>query len=153
MQDTFVRAFERAHTFSDRGVADPERLRLSVRAWLGRIARNIFLEGVLRSPKIEYTSEELQPTTGVMDDPPAPDSPGVALARQALAALTEREQHVLRVTAHWYRPGQKHQRLPNRVMADLAKALRTTSVNVRQIRHRALAKIAAYIKSHSRDSK
>ena len=153
VQDTFVRAFEKAHTFSSRGVTEPERLRRLVRAWLGKVASNLFRQGMLLSPKVDYTDEELQVASNVSDDPPAPDSPGVVLAQQALAALTEREQHVLRVTAHWYRPGQKHQRLPNRQMAELAKALKTTPTNVRQIRHRAMAKIAAYVKSHSRNYK
>ena len=63
--------------------------------------------------------------------------------REALMALSERERLVLRVTLQWYRPGEEHQRLPNDVAADLARTLQTTPENLRQIRRRAMRKVAA----------
>lgn len=59
----------------------------------------------------------------------------------AFNALSEREQIVLRVTFQYHRFGKKFQRLPNRVVSDLAEQLGTTAENLRTIRTRALRKL------------
>ena len=79
--------------------------------------------------------------------PRAPEAgPQIARVREALMALPEREQLVLRVTMQWYRPGELHQRLPNEVTSDLARTLQTTPENLRQIRRRALRKVEEFVR-------
>ena len=48
--DAFRRAYEHAESFDAAGVGDPQRLRLRVRGWLGRIAERLALT-ILRGRK------------------------------------------------------------------------------------------------------
>jgi len=145
--ETFRRAFDRAQQFSARDVECPELLRRRVRAWLGRIAQRLFQDALRSRRRLEQIHVE----PDVWDRIPAPaplpvPSPGkLALVRQALQQLSDRERCVLRVTFQWYHPGQARQRLPDDVVADLAEALETTPENLRQIRRRALEKIRAFM--------
>jgi DNA-directed RNA polymerase sigma subunit (sigma70/sigma32) len=77
----------------------------------------------------------------------------VKVIREALATLSERERHVLRVTADWYQPDRVHQRVSKSEMSALARQLQTTAVNIRQIRKRAIDKIRDYIRSHEQPRK
>jgi len=145
--ETFRRAYEHAGTFDAGGIADADRLRRRVRAWLGRIAQRLFqsaLRGGRRLPTVRLAQEKWQDVAA----PPAPsggDPQRVAQVREALGSLSPREQMVIRVTFQWYQADRAHQRLPNDVAADLAAALHTTPENLRQIRRRALKKIKAYL--------
>ncbi len=65
---------------------------------------------------------------------------------EAFQNLNENEQYVIRATAAYERPDRTHQRLPNKVSKELARALNTTSDNVRQIRKRAKDAIEKYVK-------
>lgn len=155
VQDTFVRAFERAGTFKSRPTIDNDAIRYRVRGWLGRIANRLFLD-ILRGPVERGLSETESIAPLPADDGNANDdcvSPRVKLIRDALATLSERERHVLRVTADWHRSDRVHQRISNKDMSALAQQLQTTAVNIRQIRKRAIDKIDDYIKSHERPSK
>jgi RNA polymerase sigma factor (sigma-70 family) len=146
VQETFHRAFERAHTFSIDDAEDPldeERLRRRARAWLGRIAQNLLADHLRRfrevsaSPYLERLScEEIER--------PAPPSPELELVIAGLGELSDREQDVLRVTALYQRSGD-HQRLPNSVSAELASRWGTTSENIRAIRSRAMKKLRSFI--------
>ena len=69
--------------------------------------------------------------------------------REAICSLTEREQLVIRTTFQWYRPEKAHQRLPNDVAGELAETLGTTPENLRQIRRRAMRKIADFVRARS----
>ncbi|MGB2823278.1 MAG: hypothetical protein WBF17_20015, partial [Phycisphaerae bacterium] len=120
-------------------------------AWLGWIARRLvqdLLRGRARVPTRGLEPEHWQQM-------PAGEAPARAasrneqLVRQALEALSEREQRVIRVTFQWYQADKAHQRLPNDVSADLARTLDTTPENLRQIRRRALRKIADFVRSHA----
>ncbi len=151
VQETFVRAFERAETFKSRGSTDGDAIRRRVRGWLGRIANRLFLD-TFRGPaettlpesdRIAATSPE-----DVDDCELDQATPRVKLIREALATLTERERHVLRVTADWYQADRVHQRVSKAEMTTLAGQLQTTAVNIRQIRKRAIDKIRDYIGSH-----
>ena len=146
--DTFRRAYEHAGTFDGGGVTDPERQRLRTRAWLGRIAQRLAqstLRGQSRTPMRFLDQDEWQ---NVAQPQPraAEDMARTERVREALMALSERERLVLRVTLQWYRPGEEHQRLPNDIAADLARTLQTTPENLRQIRRRAMRKVAARLK-------
>ena len=151
VQETFVRAFERAATFKSRGATDGDATRRRVRGWLGKIANRRFLD-TLRGPaesSLSDTDSIADLSAADVDDcEPDQGSPRVKLIREALATLTERERHVLRVTADWYRHGQVHQRVSKADLGQLASQLQTTAVNIRQIRKRAIDKVRDYIGSH-----
>jgi RNA polymerase sigma factor (sigma-70 family) len=143
VQETFHRAFERAHTFTSEGIDDPEQLRRRARAWLGRIAQNLLADHLRKfrevsaSPYLERLScEEIER--------PTPPSPELELVIDGLGQLSDREQDVLRVTALYQRAGD-HQRLPNAVSAELAARWDTTSENIRAIRSRAMKKLKSFI--------
>src|SRR5439155_10413333 len=62
-QETFIRAYEKAGTFNNGGVKDPDGLRLRVRAWLGKIAQNIYsdiLRGRRDANETAVDREELE---------------------------------------------------------------------------------------------
>jgi RNA polymerase sigma factor (sigma-70 family) len=147
VQETFIRAYERAVTFDSEGITDPDRLQRRVRAWLGRIAVNIFRDMLRGRSSVREVSLEDQEIAKEPETEPSTPSANRKLLDEAIDSLSEKEQRVLRTTFQYYQPGKQHQRLPNDVAEDLAKELGTTSDNVRQIRHRALGKIKEYIKS------
>jgi RNA polymerase sigma factor (sigma-70 family) len=145
--DTLRRAYENAAKFDAGGIEDADRLRLRVRAWLGRIAQRLaqgMLRGRGRLPTVLLEPDQWQ---RVAERPPQDgESRRVEQARGAIASLSEREQAVIRATFQYYQPDRPHQRLPNRVVAELAEHLRTTPENLRQIRRRALRKIEAHLR-------
>lgn len=151
-QETFHRAFERAHTFEAGDGLDEDRQRMRARAWLGRIATNLLtdhlhrLREVSASPYLERVSCE-----GLDDDAPPSRSPKEILVAEGLDQLTERERDVLRVSALHYHAGD-HQRLPNDVSAELASRWGTTNENIRAIRVRAMKKLKAFVLSQGAGS-
>jgi len=152
VHDTFLRAFEKAHTFTAGIYPEEDSHRKHVRAWLGTICRNLFLEHLEALPKLEIVDVELDLLPGpslVSVETEREDgselSPRVQSITNALATLTEREQDVIRVTMEHWNPGDNFSRLPNQVAAQLAAFYRTTSSNIRQIRKRAMDKINSYV--------
>jgi DNA-directed RNA polymerase specialized sigma24 family protein len=145
VQDTFFRAFERAHTFQSDGIVDPVQLERRARAWLGRIAERLLADSMKRLQEISASPylEQLSTDDLDVDDAPSRD---VSLLLEALATLSERERDVLSVAATYHRLGERHQRLPNAVSAELAARWGTSSENVRAIRSRALKKLKAYLR-------
>jgi RNA polymerase sigma factor (sigma-70 family) len=143
VQETFHRAFERAHTFSAEGIDDADHVRRRARAWLGRIAQNLLCDH-LRSTREVSASPYLERLSCDEIERPAPPSPELAVVIDGLGELSEREQDVLRVTALYLRAGD-HQRLPNAVSAELAARWGTTSENIRAIRSRAMKKLRSFI--------
>jgi RNA polymerase sigma factor (sigma-70 family) len=151
--DTFRRAYEKAGTFDPGGIADPDRLRLRTRAWLGRIAQRLAMEVLRARARLPAALEEQEwqqiarePAAGDRQAP-GPGAERIALVRRAIESLSEREQIVIRVTFQWAEPGAAHPRLPNRASAELAEAIGTTPENLRQIRRRARRKIEAFLRA------
>lgn len=146
VQETFHRAFEKAHTFrAEEGLA-PERDRQRTRAWLGRIAVHLLADHMGRLREVSASPYIDRVTVDAIDEEPASErSPKVALVSEGLEQLSERERDVLRVTALHYRAGDEHQRLPNDVSADLATRWGTTNENIRAIRGRAMKKLKAFL--------
>lgn len=146
VQDTFCRAFERAATFQDGGVDDPVRCERRTRAWLGRIAQRLVCDSLNRirevpaNPQIEEMEARSEPAVQL--------SAGARRVQDALATLSEREQDVLRVSATYFRAGERHQRLPNAVCAELAQRWRVSPENVRAIRSRAMKKLKQHLLDH-----
>ncbi|MEZ4219812.1 MAG: sigma-70 family RNA polymerase sigma factor [Polyangiaceae bacterium] len=146
VQDTFRRAFERAHTFKPDAELDQERKRRRARAWLGRIAHNLLADQLRGLHEVSASPYLEQVPSDEREEAP-PSTPEVKLMRQALETLSEREQDVLRVTALYQHAGS-HQRLPNDVSQNLARRWGTSNENVRAIRSRALKKVKNYFTEH-----
>lgn len=148
VQETFHRAFDRAHTFQADDAAEPDRARARTRAWLGRIATNLLADHasgsreIAASPYVDRVS-----CAGIDEDQPPSQSPRARLVAEGLDALSERERDVLRVSALHHRAGEAHQRLPNAVAAELAERWETTGDNIRAIRMRAMKKLRAFLAS------
>ena len=156
VQDTFVRVFTKAGTFSFDESMDLSGQRRAVRAWMGKIMDNIVMDYFRGQPEIHFVDEETLDSYDVaraaqQGEPREGDgsvSRSQELLEDAFDTLTEDEKHVLRVTAFWYKPGQKQQKLPQKVMAELTESLHTNATNVRKIRSRGVAKIREYFESH-----
>lgn len=149
--DTFQRAYEKADHFDAGGIADPQRLRWRARAWLGRIAQRLAQDILRGRARLRTTLLDGDQWRQIAREPapePGPRSGAqIDRVRRAIESLEAREQTVIRVTFQWYQPGEAHQRLANDVCADLAKTLRTTPENLRQIRRRAMKKIEAFLRA------
>lgn len=144
--DTFARAYERAGTYAVPGDADVDRQRRLVRGWLGRIAQRLAQDVLRGRGRLKARNLAPEHWQQLAESPATNDDDGrepqrVQAVREALATLSEREATVLRVTMQWYRPESEHQRLPNDVAADLARAFGTTPENLRQVRRRAIKKV------------
>lgn len=146
VQDTFHRAFERAHTYDPADAVDPDAQRRRTRAWLGRIATRLLADALRRPNEIAATPFVEQAPLERQSAPPSSRRRGrLQLVSEGLEQLTDREQDVLRVTALYQRAGETHQRLPNEVSAELATRWGTTNENIRAIRSRAMKKLKAFL--------
>lgn len=142
-QETFHRAFDRAHTFSAGDVVDDDHARRRTRAWLGRIAQHLLADHLERFREVSASPYLERVTCDGIEEPRAA-SRELELVSEGLESLSEREQDVLRVTALYQRAGE-HQRLPNAVSAELALRWGTTNENIRAIRSRALKKLTEFV--------
>ncbi len=146
LQDTFERAFQRAASYRSSTHADPIEERRWSRAWLGRIARNLFVDKLRRQqelPRGEANVATATLTGHSTDDAVGTASQRLARLRIALHELTDREQDVLRTSAMYWSSEHKQQRLPNEVAKELAERWRTNNENIRAIRVRATKKLRA----------
>ncbi len=171
-QDTFIRAYERAETFNDRGISNREELRRLARGWLGSIARNLLydhgrkchkdtqLEDLLRDedrrgatkPQADSFAKGLFGMTGESEAIGAAPTTEAQLATEAYEeVLNDREREVLRVTAEFHKPGEEFQRLPSGVAERLADLLDTSTANLRVIRLRARQKIRGYVEKRLKE--
>jgi len=146
VQETFMRAFERAHTFTegptDRGA---EHARARTRAWLGSVATHLLADHMNRLREVSATPYLERLAVEAVDEAPPAESASVALVSEGLDRLSERERDVLRVTALYQRVGEEHGRLPNAVARDLANRWQTTNDNIRAIRVRAMRKLRDFL--------
>lgn len=160
VQDALVKAFAKASTLQHENDLDVDSQRRLVRSWLGTICANIVRDYFRGQPEVDFVDEDVLDAHESCDSGQVleesdvtDDSQSVTrlrLMEEAMQTLTEREQEVLRTTGMWYKAGQKAQRLPNQVMTELAASLKTSPLNIRKIRERAIAKIKSYIEAHQR---
>lgn len=154
VSDTFLRAYEKASTFSLVGVA-PDAQTRAVRGWLTRINENIVRDYFRNAPMVDFVAEEtLEAGEAAQKNEDGRSMPGTSLSGHAtlielgLGTLSEREQRVLRETVFWYVDGAQQQRMPHAAMTRLATELGVTPSNIRQIRTRALGKLRQYVLDH-----
>ena len=147
--DTFLRVFTSgAATYRGVELGDAEAHRRQVQGWLNSIAQSLacdMLRGGRKRIGTQLEQEEWQHQSECLDLPVSKAT--LRTCELMKSSLTEREEDVLRTTFHWYDPTKKHQRLPEPVLADLARRWNTTPDNVRQIRSRALKKLKAALEA------
>jgi len=93
VQDTFIRAYERAGTYRPPDDSDDALLRRRrVRAWLARISENIFLDSFRNEPQITLVDDD-ELAEHSSPDPPTDEAPPPHLMEleQALGQLSEAE--------------------------------------------------------------
>jgi len=156
VQDTFLRVYQKAHTYRPKQPAcdyAPRR----VKAWMGKIAANIFLSQLRRNSSPEELPDDLDTKEykSVFQRSPAeenvPPSARMKLFLEALDTLSEKERHVLIVSAEWCRLGQEFQRLPDDISQDLAAKYQSTPEAIRQTRKRAKDKVKAFVESRENE--
>jgi RNA polymerase sigma factor (sigma-70 family) len=156
VQDTLVKAFQKAATLEGEANLDADSQRRLVRGWLGTICQNIVSDYFRGQPEVDFVDSDLldaheaadSSQTDPGDEVDCPLTRRLQLMEAALETLTDREQEVLRTTMMWYKPDQKVQKLPHSVMTDLTTSLKTSPDNVRKIRERGMTKLKSYIESH-----
>jgi RNA polymerase sigma factor (sigma-70 family) len=142
--DTMECVYRYAHRFHLPANVPATSVIAHIKAWLGKITSNNLrnrLEGHYDEVTIDDEAwakhRAAEPSDHLESTPTAEQQ----AFRAAFAALSEREQVVLRVTFQYHRFGADFQRLPNHVVRDLADQLGTTPENLRTIRSRALRKL------------
>jgi RNA polymerase sigma factor (sigma-70 family) len=158
-QDTLVAVLSGAGKFRLPDGVPPEAITPHVKAWMGTILKNNLC---LRLRDRRKQSDLAEALTAQASSKPAEwleftDRPVQPLPYQrafdeAFAALTEREQTVLRVTYQFHHFGDKSQRLPSSQLAELAEQLSVTPENLRAIRMRAMRKLRAQLEPHLTDN-
>jgi RNA polymerase sigma factor (sigma-70 family) len=145
VSDTFLAVFQRgAATFQACGSPDQETARRRVRAWLGQIARRLAL---LQLRQRRATTEDLAEAVScriparTAAAQPVDGQAAQRVCRAMQKVLSERERDVLATRMQFYDPERNQQRMEPEVLRDLARRWQTTPENVRQVYHRALAKL------------
>ncbi len=146
VQAAFVRAFERAETFTPRGLAD-EASTTHVRAWLRAIARRIVLEQAPRDRNgivsvIHVTRECWAGMRAAIDEAKQPVPRRVQQLREELAALPERERTILLMYLEYHDSELARQHIPDEVQDELCAQFDIGRANLRKIISRQLRRLA-----------
>jgi RNA polymerase sigma factor (sigma-70 family) len=152
VQETFIRAYERAETFDQEPDLTADEARRSVRAWLGTIAKNLFLShrdaDTQLLPPEQWQNLDGRHAEEERSEDPEHWSDERRLLEEALDTLNEKERIVMQFTYAYYRPSKEHQRLPNHVAQQIAEMIDTKPSTLRKIRQRAHEKIKRYVSEH-----
>jgi DNA-directed RNA polymerase specialized sigma24 family protein len=154
--DLVQRTFERAYQWAGKHAGDskalaklkgptPDDARLRIRAWLGKIAENLFkdaLRAAKRSPIVELTDELFAtvPSAEPDEDIDLSDLPPgarVVLAEE-LAALKPQDLEIITMSLPWYDPKSRQFALAPGEAEKLAASLGIEVDALRQRRHRAM---------------
>lgn len=149
VQDTFIKAFNRAHTFDHAEQCGAPEQELKCRGWLVTIAHNLVRDGYRGQPEIRLFDDADLELARVPDRNPdqvvVPESERLRLLKSGLGLLSDAEQIVLRATMLWWQADRKHQRMPESAMQQLSKETGKSPDAIRQIRLRALKKLEKYV--------
>ncbi|HKV23187.1 MAG TPA: sigma-70 family RNA polymerase sigma factor [Candidatus Acidoferrum sp.] len=150
VQDTFLKAFNRAESFDYQESCPADIQERKCRAWLAAIAENIVRDRFRGQIEISVVDEmEVERTESpgqeVTDETEIPEPERLRLLKSAFASLSETEQTVLRATMSWWQPDHQHQRMPHAAMQELCRQIGKSPDNIRQIRSRAMDKLEKYV--------
>ncbi len=149
VQDTFINAFNGAHTFDNAEECGAPEQELKCRGWLVAIAHNLVRDRYRGQPEVRLIDEadlELACVPdGNPDQIPAPESERLRLLKSGLSLLSDAEQTVLRATMLWWQADREHQRMPESAMQQLSADLGKSPDAIRQTRLRALKKLEKYV--------
>lgn len=160
--DTIIKVFDKPDSFKPLPDADIRCQRLHVRAWLGRIALNSLRTELQKYKGLTIIHPDTENEDGndgweEVDYEASCQNDNEWVSRnslwtvskawvvEAFYMLSDREQHILRVTLEYEKPDRKHQKLPHAVSAWLADLYNTTPANIRKIRERAKRNVREYL--------
>jgi RNA polymerase sigma factor (sigma-70 family) len=141
VQDSFVKAFRKANTFEPSVGQSAEESRWHVRGWLGSILENTIRDLYRQEPQVVFSEDMELFADNRQTSQDATEEVAIGPVEKAFLELDDREREILLETMLWYRPGARQQRMPSDALQALATKLKTTTMNIRQIRSRALAKL------------
>lgn len=149
VQDTFIKAFNGAHTFDHAEESGSPEQELKCRGWLVAIAHNLVQDRYRGQPEVRLIDDADLELAGVpggnSDQIPAPESERLRLLKSGLGLLSDAEQTVLRATMLWWQADREHQRMPQSAMQQLSTELGKAPDTIRQMRLRALRKLEKYV--------
>ena len=144
---TFVNVFSYCGSFDTQGETDPAIIRKKIRGWLARIVKtevkNYLSEGRHIPQQAIDNYQKMVESTLSKSTTTYPKQ----ILQEALAQLSERDQHVFLTYWQFYEPGQASQarNLPYDVLDELCQRYQTSKANIRQIIHRSFEKVTTYI--------
>jgi RNA polymerase sigma factor (sigma-70 family) len=157
VQDTFINAFNGAHTFDHAEQCGAPEQELKCRGWLVAIAHNLVRDRYRGQPEIRLIDDADLELAGLPDGNPdqvrAPESERLRLLKSGLGLLSDAEQTVLRATMLWWQPDREHQRMPESAMKQLSKETGKSPDTIRQMRLRALRKLEKYVNDNLNNEK
>jgi len=149
VQETFIRAYEKAHTFKGGALDDATQERRWARAWLGKIANNLLIDKMRKKKGVlllNYDDESVKREAELKRAVASlPKSSEQLLVQEALERLTEREQRILRLAALNYSPGDKELRISDSDLDELATTYNVSKASIRQTKKRAKEKVKNYL--------
>lgn len=156
VQDTFLRVYEKAHTYKGKGLQDELEERKFVRAWLNTTAINLLRDWLRTRKGLRFENFDDEKVVWEAENKLRlaryarfHQSPETELIHRAFDCLSEREQAVLRIYGQFASPDDQQLTIPDAELEDLARNLDTSKENIRQIKKRARDKIEKYVELHS----
>ncbi len=156
VQDTFLRVYEKAHTFKGKGLQDELEEQKFVRAWLNTIATNLLRDWLRTRQGLRFETfddenvvREAEGKLWLARHARFHKSPETELIHRAFDTLSERERDVLRVYGQFASPDNQQLTIPDAELEKLARNLNTSKENIRQIKKRARDKIEKFVELHS----
>lgn len=148
-QETFIKAFAAVKKF--KLTEDPRSSASKIKAWLGKIANNVFLKLYPQLVNTQFDIESLQlkePSYEIFEDmfDPVEEihlSEYAILFNDAMNLLKEIDKHIILTYAE-ENCLNSTQHLSDSAMKILCETYKTTSDNIRQRKHRAYKKIKTF---------
>jgi RNA polymerase sigma factor (sigma-70 family) len=150
VQDSFLKAFNRAESFDYQESCPADVQERKCRAWLAAIAENLIRDRFRGQLEVSLAGEtEIErietPKQEAADETEIPEPERLRLLKLGFAQLSEVEQTVLRATMSFWQGDQEHQRMPNAAMQELSRQIDKSPENIRKIRSRAMDKLEKYV--------
>lgn len=153
-QNTMLKALNNIDSLLKKLSPDNTKISQHIKAWLATIARNEFREFLRKNPEEKKLSDPFRLKSDEIDDykikyelneneemlKTKPSFYEEEL-KKGLSILSDRERHILMVYMEYYDPQNINKHLPNEVIAVLCKQYNINSINLRQVKSRALRKL------------